>query len=129
MLRCAVLTDPNDLFPGGPLVLCLPDELVFLDAQEGHAERVTYELCTEAEFEAGVRHALDAFARGDLFEVVLSQTFQATTDVRPSDLFTSLRALNPAPCGFIMNLGAGELLVGASPEMFVRVRGRVVETC
>jgi len=135
---------------------------VFLDAQEGRAERVTYELCTdaasthgltrpsvstaqdlprgthlgaiesdhtEAEFEAGVRHALDAFARGDLFEVVLSQTFQATTDVRPSDLFTSLRALNPAPYGFIMNLVAGEHLVGASPEMFVRVRGRVVETC
>ncbi|MBK8412537.1 MAG: chorismate-binding protein [Sandaracinaceae bacterium] len=76
-----------------------------------------------------MRHALDAFARGDLFEVVLSQTFRAATDVRPSDLYTSLRTLNPAPYGFIMNLGAGEHLVGASPEMFVRVRGRVVETC
>ncbi len=144
------------------LVLYLPDELVFLDAQEGRAERVTYELTmdtattrglarpvldaadelprgthlgatesdhTEAEFEAGVRHALEAFARGDLFEVVLSQTFRAATDVRPSDLYASLRTLNPAPYGFIMNLGAGEHLVGASPEMFVRVRGRVVETC
>src|SRR5919202_1248768 len=39
------------------------------------------------------------------------------------------RERNPAPYGFLMNLGETEYLVGASPEMFVRVQGDRVETC
>ena len=39
-----------------------------------------------------------------------------------------LRQINPSPYGFIFNLG-GEYLIGASPEMYVRVEGRRVETC
>ena len=83
----------------------------------------------EGEFAAGVRRALDAFRDGDLFEVVLSQTFSKPNVVPPSDLYRRLRALNPSPYGFLMHLGQGEHLVGASPEMFVRVEGRRVETC
>ena len=47
----------------------------------------------------------------------------------PAAIFRHLRAINPSPYGFLMNLGRGEYLVGASPEMFVRVTGRRVETC
>ncbi|MCJ8279355.1 MAG: anthranilate synthase component I, partial [Rivularia sp. ALOHA_DT_140] len=45
-----------------------------------------------------------------------------------TELFRALRKINPSPYGFIFNLG-GEYLIGASPEMFVRVDGRRVETC
>jgi len=73
--------------------------------------------------------AKDSFRRGDLFEVVPGQVFyEACTDT-PAAIYRRLRRINPAPFGFIMNLGRQEYLVGASPEMFVRVTGRRVETC
>jgi len=42
---------------------------------------------------------------------------------------TRLKAINPSPYSFFINLGNQEYLVGASPEMFVRVSGRRIETC
>ena len=47
----------------------------------------------------------------------------------PAAFFERLRERNPAPYEFLLNLGAGEYLVGASPEMYVRVTGSRVETC
>ena len=47
----------------------------------------------------------------------------------PSEVFRRLRERNPAPYGFLINLGSAEYLVGASPEMYVRVNGNRVETC
>ncbi len=81
------------------------------------------------EYAALVRLAREAFRRGDLFEVVPSQTFFELCPVAPSEIFRRLRERNPAPYGFLMNLGAAEYLVGASPEMYVRVEGDRVETC
>jgi anthranilate synthase len=81
------------------------------------------------EYAAIVESAIERFRAGDLFEVVPGQTFSLPCAVPPSELFARLRARNPAPYGFLANLGAGEHLVGASPEMYVRVRGRRVETC
>ncbi|WGV26749.1 anthranilate synthase [Halotia branconii] len=75
-----------------------------------------------------VETALDYFRRGDLFEVVPSQSFFAACEEEPSKLFETLKQINPSPYGFIFNLG-GEYLIGASPEMFVRVEGKRVETC
>jgi anthranilate synthase len=66
---------------------------------------------------------------GDLFEAVPSQTFAAATAGPPSAIYRRLRALNPAPYAGFLNLGEGEFLVAASPEMYVRVTGRRVETC
>ena len=66
---------------------------------------------------------------GDLFEAVLSQTFTEPCPAPPSELFRRTRVRNPAPFGFLMNLGAREYLVGASPEMYVRVQAQRVETC
>ena len=57
------------------------------------------------------------------------QTFFEPCPAPPSELFRRLRERNPAPYGFLLNLGAAEWLVGASPEMYVRVDGRRVETC
>ncbi len=70
-----------------------------------------------------------SFVRGDLFEVVPGQLFAARCPDPPSLVFQRLRQANPAPYGALINLGEGEFLVSASPEMFVRVEGRRIETC
>ncbi len=75
-----------------------------------------------------VEEARRRFTRGDLFEVVPSQAFHHPCD-SPSAFYERLRRRNPAPYEFFFNLGEGEYLVGASPEMFVRITGERVETC
>lgn len=84
---------------------------------------------TPAEYQQGVAEAIESFRRGDLFEVVTAQVFQESMQYRPSEVFRRLRTRNPAPYGAFMNLGEQEYLIAASPEMFVRVEGRRVETC
>ena len=82
------------------------------------------------EYAETVAKAMDYFRRGDLFEVVPGQVFTERCPAPPSAVSRRLAAINPAPYGFFMNLGRGEWLVGASPEMFVRVTGgHRVETC
>src|SRR5260221_7872512 len=76
-----------------------------------------------------VERAKEAFVRGDLFEVVPGQQFSERCADPPSMVFHRLRRANPAPYGALINLGDGEFLVSASPEMYVRVEGRRIETC
>ncbi|MEI2580056.1 anthranilate synthase [Scytonema sp. PRP1] len=141
------------------LVVYLPDELIVVDYYLQEAYRVQYEFETAhgttknlprtgesidykgerrvpaqasdhepGEYANQVEVALDYFRRGDLFEVVPSQSFFQSCSEPPSKLFQTLQQINPSPYGFIFNLG-GEYIIGASPEMFVRVEGRRVETC
>ncbi len=76
-----------------------------------------------------VVEAKDSFRRGDLFEVVPGQKFMERCESLPSAISKRLKATNPSPYSFFINLGNQEYLVGASPEMFVRVSGRRIETC
>eukprot|EP01036_Dinobryon_divergens_P027112 gene27112-35831_t len=83
-----------------------------------------------------VERAKEQFKVGNLFEVVLSQLFSEPlrSDTKPSHIFNRLLKRNPSPYGFFMNLGRDEYLIGASPEMFVRVEGAAsgslrIETC
>lgn len=80
-----------------------------------------------------VARAKEKFRRGDLFEVVPGHRTYARCS-SPARFYELLRGRNPAPYEFFFNLGGGEYLVGASPEMFVRVTGdpgagQRVETC
>ncbi|TQN31809.1 anthranilate synthase component I [Haloactinospora alba] len=80
-----------------------------------------------------VADAKERFARGDLYEVVPGHRMYAACD-SPARFYDRLRERNPAPYEFFLNLGEDEYLVGASPEMFVRVTGtpgsgQRVETC
>jgi anthranilate synthase len=151
--RLARSTEQRDL------VLYLPDELVVVDYHLQRAFRLQYEFETKHgstrglpksgevidykgkcltptqasdhgpdEYAGQVEKALDYFRRGDLFEVVPSQSFFKACENSPAELFRTLQQINPSPYGFIFNLGR-EYLIGASPEMFVRVEGRRVETC
>ena len=141
------------------LVLFLPDDILIVDHRREVATRYRYEFevagrrtdglartgsrtpyvaagaverdCDHAsgEYAATVREAIEAFRRGDLFEVVPGQTFFEPCATPPSVLYQRLRERNPAPYGALMNLGEQEYLVAASPEMYVRVEGRRIETC
>ena len=81
------------------------------------------------EYAATVRKAIESFRSGDLFEVVPGQMFFERCSDTPAAIFKRLRNANPAPYGALINLGGNEFLVSASPEMYVRVRGRRIETC
>ncbi len=76
-----------------------------------------------------VRRAMESFKRGDLIEVVPGQMFYERCETQPAEISRKLKSINPSPYSFFINLGEGEYLIGASPEMFVRVNGRRVETC
>lgn len=85
------------------------------------------------EYAKSVERAKEEFKCGNLFECVLSQTFQEPFEHPPSTLYYRFLEINPSPYLFVLNLGSQEHIVGASPEMFVRVertpRGNRVETC
>jgi len=81
------------------------------------------------EYADAVRRAKELFKRGDLFELVLGQTFREPCQRKPSEIFRWLLEHNPAPYALLLNLGRSEHLIGASPEMYVRVEGTRVETC
>lgn len=95
------------------------------------ASKTPTHLCDHrpGEYAELVHKAKERFALGDLFEVVPSQTFYAHCPENPSAIFKRMRKKNPSPYGFFLNLGEEEYLVGASPEMYVRVQGKRVETC
>ncbi|MFG2139939.1 anthranilate synthase component I [Streptomyces sp. NPDC048650] len=133
------------------LVLHLPDQIYELDLRRDRAVRHSYEFsvgreCTvgrprataaepfapgspgrlrdhaPGEYAEVVSRARELFRSGDLFEVVPSQVFHRECHQPPSVLFRRLRESNPAPYSLLAGLGEGEYLIGASPEMFVRVR-------
>jgi anthranilate synthase component 1 len=73
--------------------------------------------------ERGKEYILD----GDIFQVVLSQRADREVSLKPFDLYRMLRIINPSP--YLYFLKADTLqIIGSSPEMLVRVEGRVVET-
>jgi anthranilate synthase len=96
-------------------------------ARSGQAPRVPADP-HPGSFATIVEQARERFARGDLFEVVPSHVFHGACD-SPAAFYERLRQRNPAPYEFFLNLGEEEYLVGASPEMYVRVTGERVETC
>ncbi len=82
---------------------------------------------TRDEFEAHVRTAKEYIAAGEIYQVVLSQRFEATVAVEPFTVYRALRYVNPSPYMFFIRMG-GVSVVGSSPEMLVRVEGSLVET-
>ncbi len=140
------------------IVLYVPDQLLAYDRATGRGVVLSYEFTwngkstaglpretpesvyaktprqgfadhAPGEYQATVETARAAFARGDLFEAVPGQLFGEPCERSPAEVFQRLCRINPSPYGALMNLGDGEFLVSASPEMFVRSDGRRVETC
>ena len=78
-------------------------------------------------FEAAVRTAKEAIAAGEAYQVVLSRRFDVPVSVEPFSVYRALRHVNPSPYLYFLRTGRTSI-VGASPEMLVRVEGRRVET-
>lgn len=83
---------------------------------------------TPEEYMANVERVREGMKQGDYYEVVLRQTFSAPFGGSVSELFERVQNASPSPYEFLIQFG-DEQLVGASPEMFVRVEGARVETC
>jgi len=80
---------------------------------------------TPAEFEQMVLAAKEYIAAGDVFQVVLSQRFEAPFPLPPFSLYRALRRTNPAPYLYYLDFG-GFAVAGSSPEILVTVCDRKV---
>src|SRR4029077_3243676 len=78
-----------------------------------------------SEYMAAVRKCKEYIRAGDIFQVVVSQRFSAKTKAQPFDIYRELRALNPSPYLFYLQMN-DIAVVGSSPEMLVKVQGRDV---
>ncbi|NBU14694.1 MAG: anthranilate synthase component I, partial [Alphaproteobacteria bacterium] len=76
---------------------------------------------TEPEFLAMVEKAKDYIRAGDIFQVVLSQRFDAPFALPPFALYRALRRVNPSPYLSYLDFD-GFQIVCSSPEILVRVR-------
>ncbi|OYX44303.1 MAG: anthranilate synthase component I [Rhodobacterales bacterium 32-67-9] len=77
---------------------------------------------TPEAYRAAVETAKDYIRAGDIFQVVPSQRWTADFSLPPFALYRSLRRTNPSPFLTFFNFGAFHI-VGASPEILVRLRG------
>ncbi len=81
---------------------------------------------TKERFENAVEKVKDYVRSGDVIQTVLSQRFVKNFEPTPIDLYRALRTVNPSPYMFLME-DADFAVVGASPEVHVRLTGDQVE--
>ncbi len=77
-------------------------------------------------FERAVQKARDYISAGDVIQVVLSQRFSGDISGDPFSLYRTLRSVNPSPYMFYLSFGE-TTLIGASPEVLVRLTGRKID--
>jgi anthranilate synthase component 1 len=75
---------------------------------------------SQAEYGALVERAKDYIRAGDVIQVVLAQRLETPLRAAPFNIYRALRTIDPSPYMFYLQLG-GQILVGASPEVMVRV--------
>lgn len=83
---------------------------------------------SEEDYLEGVRRAREHILAGDIFQVVLSRRWRRMPRCTAAEIYRMLRLTNPSPYMFLFDTGQARIL-GASPEMLVRVRGTSVATC
>jgi anthranilate synthase component 1 len=96
---------------GGPLGVPVAEPLA-----PGSAEAEM----TEPGYVAAVERAKEHIAAGDAYQVVPSQRVRRQTDASPTAIYRALRAVNPSPYMFLLDLD-GYQLIGSSPETHVRL--------
>ncbi len=82
---------------------------------------------TREEFEAAVSRAKEYIYAGDIIQTVLSQRLARRTNANPFAIYRALRSINPSPYMYHLHLGDFHI-VGASPELLVRVEDGTVST-
>jgi anthranilate synthase component 1 len=81
---------------------------------------------TEEGFHEIVKRAKEYIEAGDIFQVVLAQQFQLPLQVDPFSIYRQLRVINPSPYMFFIRM-EDAVLVGASPEILVRLEGERID--
>ncbi|MCI4567602.1 anthranilate synthase component I [Lysobacter sp. CFH 32150] len=76
---------------------------------------------TKEGFIAAVEKSKELIRAGDIFQVVLSQRLSVPFQARPVDVYRALRALNPSPYMYFLDVGDTQV-VGSSPEILVRLQ-------
>jgi len=110
------------------------DALLARVRKRGHAASNGCTLATPharskpAQFRRAVAQARRAVLRGDIFQANVSQRFDARVSGDAVTLFERLVASQPAPYMTYCDGGDGRVVLSASPERFLRLRGRVAET-
>lgn len=82
---------------------------------------------SQQEYERRVEHAKEYIIAGDVFQVVPSQRFQRPISAEPFTIYRALRTINPSPYMFYLRTPECDV-VGASPELLVRVEDGLVTT-
>ena len=82
---------------------------------------------TKSAYEDAVRRAKEYIAAGDIIQVVPSQRFSRPVSVDSFDVYRTLRVVNPSPYMYYLKCNGFDI-VGASPEMMVRVEDGFVQT-
>ncbi|HAY21916.1 MAG TPA: anthranilate synthase component I [Desulfobacterales bacterium] len=98
----------------------------FTEARPTAAEVQLVSNMKRERFEEIVVRAKEYIAAGDAIQIVLSQCFQTPLRHDPFDLYRALRCINPSPYMFYLDLEDLKL-VGASPEILVRLEGDRIE--
>ena len=110
------------------LVKRLQEPLLLDKTKRNHAAVGTKEIAsnvTEEEFKEKVKKIKEYIYAGDIIQAVLSQRLSKKTDAEPFDIYRALRTLNPSPYMYFLELD-GFHIVGASPELLVRVEDGIV---
>jgi anthranilate synthase component 1 len=81
---------------------------------------------TQPEYEQAVLKAKEYIKAGDIFQVVPSQRFHTTISAEPFEVYRALRLINPSPYMYFLRCGDATI-VGASPEVMVRLEGDRIE--
>jgi anthranilate synthase len=84
-------------------------------------------LMTQKDYEMMVDRAKEEIRRGEIFEIVLSHSRYFKFNGEPIDVYKKFRTINPSPYLFYVNFGE-DCLIGASPEMFLRIEDSLVQT-
>jgi para-aminobenzoate synthetase component 1 len=83
---------------------------------------------TRDEYLQSVERIKEYIAAGDIFQANFTRRIEARLTGGPADLYRRLRRTNPAPFAAFMDCGEGRAIASSSPERFIALRGRRIET-
>lgn len=95
-------------------------------AGKSETETIRTSNFAQADFEDSVCRAKEHIAAGDAYQVVLSQCISRRTPATPVAIYRAMRSMNPSPYMFLIRMN-DRSMIGASPEMLIRCRGRQLE--
>ena len=102
--------------------LSQPVHLTPFSPEEPNLDNISYRTNrTKEDFLQAVLKGKQAIVEGEVFQVLVSLRWTIDAQLDPFSLYRALRAVNPSPYMFLIDFPEGPSIVGASPEVMVRV--------